>query len=524
MPMEEGEGRADAVDGAAAPKPPPAAAAAAIASPRASTSSNESADVPATELPDLAKSTADSMPGGRTRRSSSVVVYPEQEDVGKPKMFARQSFIVSGEEEEMAETILKARQLAGQRRRSTIEIEDVSGKQGEIVALAQTLAARRDSVMNEPDGAAAAAAAATAAAAAAAAAAGSPAVAAAVTPDPAEQAAVARRRSSVLQRIPDNLRALVQQSDASGVQQKSAAPTTQGQDEGGTKDDLSSKKTKKNLIGNTQVSTASSNSTAAPTTQGQRWIQTVLAFIRWKGRGKKKRSAGRNEAGGGGKNKESGCTPFTSPTPGSHRKSRALLPPQLPMFAGRKQLILDLDETLVHSSFKPVSGADYVIDIDVDNTFYKVFVLKRPGVDEFLERMAKVYEVIVFTASLPQYANPLLDLLDPNGTITSRLFREHCTFHEGYFVKDLTLVRNQTLESTIIVDNSPMAYMFQPENAIDCISWIDEQDDTELYVIADFLEAILDVPLPFLVELPLEAELPLLLVLSLQAEISPMAE
>ena len=45
-----------------------------------------------------------------------MVVYPEEEDVGKPKMFARQSFIVSGEEEEMAETILKARQL-GERER-----------------------------------------------------------------------------------------------------------------------------------------------------------------------------------------------------------------------------------------------------------------------------------------------------------------------------------------------------------------------------------------------------------------------
>lgn len=38
-------------------------------------------------------------------------------------------------------------------------------------------------------------------------------------------------------------------------------------------------------------------------------------------------------------------------------------------------------------------------------------------------------------------------------------------------MQDLTLVRNQTLESTIIVDNSPMAYMFQPENAIDCIRY-----------------------------------------------------
>ncbi|CAM9167206.1 unnamed protein product, partial [Phaeothamnion confervicola] len=118
---------------------------------------------------------------------------------------------------------------------------------------------------------------------------------------------------------------------------------------------------------------------------------------------------------------------------------------------------------------------------------YKVFVLKRPGVDEFLLRVSKLYEVIIFTASLPQYANPLLDRLDPHSTIRFRLFREHCTFHEGYFVKDLTLLRGNP--DTIIVDNSPMAYMFQPENAIDCTSWLVDPNDTELYTIADFLEA-----------------------------------
>ena len=45
------------------------------------------------------------------------------------------------------------------------------------------------------------------------------------------------------------------------------------------------------------------------------------------------------------------------------------------IFAGfffRFQLVLDLDETLVHSSFKPVAGADFIMDIMVDGTFYKV--------------------------------------------------------------------------------------------------------------------------------------------------------
>lgn len=41
----------------------------------------------------------------------------------------------------------------------------------------------------------------------------------------------------------------------------------------------------------------------------------------------------------------------------------------------------------------------------------------------------------------------ILIQLDPKGTITSRLFREHCTFHEGYFVKvskAATAVRHNT--------------------------------------------------------------------------------
>ena len=66
-----------------------------------------------------------------------------------------------------------------------------------------------------------------------------------------------------------------------------------------------------------------------------------------------------------------------------------------------------------------------------------VYVAKRPGVDEFLTEMAKHYEIVIYTASLNKYADPLLDLLDPNRVIRCRLFRESCVYYEGNYVKDL---------------------------------------------------------------------------------------
>ena len=117
---------------------------------------------------------------------------------------------------------------------------------------------------------------------------------------------------------------------------------------------------------------------------------------------------------------------------------------------------------------------------------------KRPGVDEFLTEMAKHYEIVVYTASLNKYADPLLDLLDPNRVIRTRLFRESCVYYEGNYVKDLSLL-DRDLSQAIIIDNSPSSYMFHPENAIDCSSFIDDMTDVELAQIADFLVGIKDV-------------------------------
>jgi carboxy-terminal domain RNA polymerase II polypeptide A small phosphatase len=109
------------------------------------------------------------------------------------------------------------------------------------------------------------------------------------------------------------------------------------------------------------------------------------------------------------------------------------LGPQLPKDLGKKTLVLDLDETLVHSSFKPhdLKEADILLPVELDGNVCLVYVLLRPGALEFCQRLSHHYEVVIFTASLSKYADPLVKILDPEGTWCSHiLFREHCTYLE----------------------------------------------------------------------------------------------
>uniref|UniRef100_A0A4W5MD85 protein-serine/threonine phosphatase n=1 Tax=Hucho hucho TaxID=62062 RepID=A0A4W5MD85_9TELE len=148
----------------------------------------------------------------------------------------------------------------------------------------------------------------------------------------------------------------------------------------------------------------------------------------------------------------------------------SLLPEMIPQDQGKICVVIDLDETLVHSSFK--------VSTDLYSTL-TVYVLKRPYVDEFLQRMGELFECILFTASLAKYADPVTDLLDQCGVFRARLFRESCVFHQGFYVKDLSLLGRE-LHKTLILDNSPASYIFHPENAVPVVSWFDDVEDSEL--------------------------------------------
>ena len=175
----------------------------------------------------------------------------------------------------------------------------------------------------------------------------------------------------------------------------------------------------------------------------------------------------------------------------TQKKSLELyLPPSL---TKKKTLVLDLDETLVHSQFGAFNiPSDVVINIEIENELHEIHVLIRPGVKEFLEKMSKLYEIVIFTASISKYAGPLLDILDKEKFCSFRLFREHCTLINSSFVKDLKKL-GRDLKNIIIVDNSPLAYLLNSDNGLPILTWFDDKYDQELYKITPVLEFLSEV-------------------------------
>lgn len=78
----------------------------------------------------------------------------------------------------------------------------------------------------------------------------------------------------------------------------------------------------------------------------------------------------------------------------------------------------------------------------------------------FSHQVCKWFNLVVFTASVQEYADPVIDWLESERKFFSaRYYRQHCTFRQGAFIKDLSSVEPD-LSKVMILDNSPLSYMF----------------------------------------------------------------
>ncbi|KAJ5185921.1 NLI interacting factor [Penicillium cf. griseofulvum] len=201
-----------------------------------------------------------------------------------------------------------------------------------------------------------------------------------------------------------------------------------------------------------------------------------------------------------------------SPTP-----PRPLLPPRVPSYTAaprnarppQKTLVLDLDETLIHSLAKGgrmSSGHMVEVKLSIPTTTslspggpqttlgpqhpILYYVHKRPHCDEFLRKVSKWYKLVIFTASVQEYADPVIDWLESERKyFQGRLYRQHCTFRNGAYIKDLSSVEPD-LSKVMILDNSPMSYIFHEDNAIPIEGWINDPTDNGLLHLIPMLEAL----------------------------------
>ena len=181
-----------------------------------------------------------------------------------------------------------------------------------------------------------------------------------------------------------------------------------------------------------------------------------------------------------------------------------------------KILVIDLDETLIHTSFQKIPNPDFKILLDaikprkhsdteklqespVQNKV-EAYIRIRPGVNEFLSQLSKSYDLYVYSASSKQYLNSIIKNIDKNNIIKKCYCREDCIIYventdedldkpnnKYNYVKDLKKI-NKDLRNIVFVDNNIMSFKLQEKNGIPIKSWYDDNDDMELYKLIPILK------------------------------------
>ncbi|OUT21734.1 hypothetical protein CAS74_002703 [Pichia kudriavzevii] len=199
-----------------------------------------------------------------------------------------------------------------------------------------------------------------------------------------------------------------------------------------------------------------------------------------------------------------------------------------PLDSNQRRLMLDLDETLIHSlsryNSSTYSKKGRAIEVKVKGSIPTLYhIYKRPYVEEFLSVVYQWFDLVCFTASIKEYADPVIDYLEEQVLAKDMLkksikqvYRDSCIFVDGKgYIKDLSVLvksgrmRSSSLSSNvsgrstskgiskekdyskvIIIDNSPISYVKHQDNGLMIEGWINDPDDTELMNLLPLLHSL----------------------------------
>ena len=168
----------------------------------------------------------------------------------------------------------------------------------------------------------------------------------------------------------------------------------------------------------------------------------------------------------------------------------------------KKLLLIDLDETLVHSEFRTRENFK---DLDTfvkrskcyvktfsfsdDNCIYYMDVFFRPYLKVFLQEISNYFYLAIFTAATKNYADTILDYIDPdNEYFKFRLYRDACIpIQQRLYIKDLRIIKDYDPMNVILMDNSLYSFMNQPSNGMLVNSFYTNHKDNQLISARNFL-------------------------------------
>lgn len=146
---------------------------------------------------------------------------------------------------------------------------------------------------------------------------------------------------------------------------------------------------------------------------------------------------------------------------------------------GKKTLVLDLDETLIHSSTFPPHP-----DVESFKNSQGLYIYLRPGLKEFLNFAMQNFEVFIYTYGEKHYASEIIDQIYPDLEDNHKLFRENCSICHGKVIKNLKLLKRKFDNIILIDDNLDCTRKFK-NNSIPISPWKGAPTDRSLKKIED---------------------------------------
>ncbi len=168
-------------------------------------------------------------------------------------------------------------------------------------------------------------------------------------------------------------------------------------------------------------------------------------------------------------------------------------------------IILDIDETLIHTESVPDEFADkYDYDFKFKGEGKSLFYTKkRPFLDQFLDYVYANFDVAIWTAAGEDYAREILkNIRVLESSLKFFYTRDNCTiklnydYSDYYGIKNLNKLKKKgyNLDRVLIVDDKSETAVNNYSNLIQIKPFTDDVNDTELLKLISYLETIKDEP------------------------------